>query len=248
MKTNYGILYGIGVGPGDPDLITVKGLRILKSVSTIFAASSTKNEYSLAESIVKRHLGYTPVEKMPFPMTWDKKLLAEHWDANARRALEVLYEGDDAAFVTLGDPSTYSTFTYLVRAVRRIAPHVQVVTVPGITSYHAAAALSNTPLTEGEESFHLISGANGGRNLRKIVESSENVVVLKTYKHFDDIFATLEDLNLVDRSILVSRMGLSDETVVEDLRTLKGKTPPYLSLVIIKKRGKGDEGAHHSLR
>jgi len=238
MKTNCGTLYGIGVGPGDPDLITVKALRFLKSVSTIFAASSTKNDYSVAETIVKKHLGCTPVEMMAFPMTWDKKLLEDHWEANARRALEVLSGGDDAAFVTLGDPSTYSTFTYLVRSVRRIAPHVQVVTVPGITSYHAAAALSNTPLTEGEESFHLISGANGGRNLRKIIESSENVVVLKTYKHFDDIFETLEDLNLVDHSILVSRMGLADEAVVDDLRSLKGKTPPYLSLVIIKKRGR----------
>ncbi|MDQ7782234.1 MAG: precorrin-2 C(20)-methyltransferase [Desulfomonilaceae bacterium] len=238
MKTRCGTLYGIGVGPGDPDLITVKALRILKSVSAIFAASSTKNGYSLAETIVKKHLGYTPVERMPFPMTRDKELLAKHWEANAGRVLEVLNEGDDAAFVTLGDPSTYSTFTYLVRSVRRIAPHVPVVTVPGITSYHAAAALSNTPLTEGEESFHLISGANGGRNLRKIIESSENVVVLKTYKYFDDIFDTLEDLDLVDRSILVSRMGLEDETVVEDLRSLKGKTLPYLSLVIIKKRNR----------
>ncbi len=237
MTIKCGTLYGLGVGPGDPDLITVKAVRILKSVSTIFAASSTKNDYSVAEMIVKKHLGYTPVEMMPFPMTRDKKLLADHWEANAKRTLEVLNEGDNAAFVTLGDPSTYSTFTYLVRSVKRIAPHVPVVTIPGITSYHAAAALSNTPLTEGEESFHLISGANGGRNLRKIIEGSENVVVLKTYKYFDDIFDTLEDLDLIDRSILVSRMGHEDETVVNDLRSLKGKTPPYLSLVIIKKRG-----------
>jgi precorrin-2/cobalt-factor-2 C20-methyltransferase len=237
MKTKCGTLYGIGVGPGDPDLITVKALRILKKVPTIFAASSTKNDYSLAASIIQKHLGYTPVEIMPFPMTRDKKLLNEHWQDNARRALEVLDSGDDAAFVTLGDPLTYSTFAYLLRTIKRMAPDTKVVTVPGITSYHAAAALSNTPLTEGEESFHLISGANGGRNLRKIMQSAENVVVLKTYKYFDDIFETLEDLDLVDHSVLVSRIGLEGEAVVEDLRSIRQDDMPYLSLVIVKKNG-----------
>ncbi len=238
MTTNCGTLYGIGAGPGDPDLVTVKALRILESVSTIFAASSSKNDYSIAEKIVKTHLGCRPIEKMPFPMTRDKNLLNYRWEANAERALEVLNKGDDAAFITLGDPSTYSTFTYLMRAVRRIAPHVRVVTIPGITSYQAAAALANTPLTEGEETFHLISGAAGGNNLRKIIESSENIVMLKTYKHFDDIFETLEDLDLVSHSVLVSRIGLEGETVVDDLRSIKGKKLPYLSLVIIKKRGR----------
>ncbi|MFH1116070.1 MAG: precorrin-2 C(20)-methyltransferase [Pseudomonadota bacterium] len=238
MTNECGTLYGIGAGPGDPDLVTVKALRILESVSAIFAASSTKNDYSLAETIVKKHLGLRPVEKMPFPMTRDKEILRDRWEANAKRVLQVLDKGGDAAFITLGDPSTYSTFTYLMRSVKRLAPHVRVVTVPGITSYHAAAALSNTPLAEGEETFHLISGANGGKNLRRIIESSENIVVLKTYKHFDDIVETLEELDLVDNSILVSRIGLEGETVVDDLRSIKGKKLPYLSLVIIKKRGK----------
>lgn len=237
MITKCGTLFGIGVGPGDPDLITVKAVRILKKVPKIFAASSTKNDYSLAASIVQKHLGYTPVEVMPFPMTRDKKLLTEHWEDNARRALEVLESGDDAAFITLGDPLTYSTFAYLLRTIRKIAPETKVVTVPGITSYHAAAALANTPLTEGEESFHLISGANGGRNLRKIMQSAENVVVLKTYKYFEDIIETLEDLNLVDHSVLVSRVGLEGESVVQDLRSIKQKDMPYLSLVIVKKNG-----------
>jgi precorrin-2/cobalt-factor-2 C20-methyltransferase len=232
-----GTLYGIGVGPGDPDLITVKGLRILKRASHIFAASSPKNHYSLAENIVGTHLPGMKIEKLAFPMTRDKVALEAAWEANARRALQVLESGRDAAFVTLGDPMTYSTFSYLIRTLSRIAPNARVVTIPGITSYQAAAAISNTPLTEGEESFHLISGAKGGAKLRRIIESSENVVMLKTYKHFDDIYASLEELDLLDRAICVSKIGLEGEILVQDVRALKGKKMPYLSLLIIKKKG-----------
>lgn len=237
MTPELGTLYGIGVGPGDPDLITVKALKVLKSVSRIFAACSTKNDYSLAHSIVSQHLSDARVENMAFPMTSDRSLLEESWQNNARRVLAVLEKGEDVAFITLGDPLTYSTFTYLLRSLNGMSPRTRTVIIPGITSYHAAAALAATPLTEGEESCHLISGAKGGAKLRKIIETSENVVMLKTYRHFDDIYETLEELDLLDRALCLSRCGLDGETVVHDIRSLKGKKLPYLSLIIIKKRG-----------
>ncbi|MDQ7782551.1 MAG: precorrin-2 C(20)-methyltransferase [Desulfomonilaceae bacterium] len=237
MASQSGTLYGIGVGPGDPDLITVKAVKILRQVSTVFAAGSTKNGYSLARDIVKEYVGETQIEKMSFPMTRDKKTLTEAWEGNARRALEVVEAGTDAAFVTLGDPLTYSTFSYLLRTVKRLAPHIRIVTVPGITSYQAAAAMSNMPIAEGEESVHLISGAKGGATLRKAIDSSENIVMLKTYKHFDDIYQTLEDLGLLDHCVLFSRLGLDGESVVQDLRSLKSKKMPYLSLLIVKRNG-----------
>ena len=170
-------------------------------------------------------------------MTRDLEALSRSWRSNARRVLDVLEEGKDAAFVTLGDPLTYSTFSYLLRTIREMAPDLEVVTIPGITSYQAAAALANTPIAEGEEAFHLVSGARGGDNLRRVVSAADNVVMLKAYKHFDDIYATIEELDLLDRSILVSRLGLNGETVVENFRSLKGQQMPYLSLVIIKKNG-----------
>ncbi len=237
MTTELGTLYGVGVGPGDPDLITVKGLKILKSVSHIFAASSPKNHYSLARNIVSVHLPGVRMEHLSFPMTRDRSVLEPAWRENAGRVLKVLEKGDDAAFVTLGDPMTYSTFSYLLRTIKSIAPDLKVVTIPGITSYHAAAALSNTPLAEGEESFHLISGARGGDNLRKIIDTSENVVMLKTYKHFDDIYRSLEELGLLDCAISISRAGLQGQTTVREVRSLKGQEMPYLSLLLIKKKG-----------
>lgn len=233
----FGTLYGIGVGPGDPDLMTVKSLKIIEQVAHVFAASSPKNDYSVAENIVAHHFPGMKVDKLPFPMTKDKDILKEAWEENARRVLAILRTGDDAAFITIGDPSTYSTFTYLQRTVRELDGSVGVATVPGITSYQAAAAAANTPLAEGEESFHLISGALGADNLRKIIETSENVAILKTYKHFDAIRSALDDLGLLDRAMCVSKCGLDGETVITDLASHTAETMPYLSLVIVKKRG-----------
>ncbi|MBM4329118.1 MAG: precorrin-2 C(20)-methyltransferase [Deltaproteobacteria bacterium] len=239
MSTKRGVLYGIGVGPGDPDLITVKALDILKRVPHIFAAASSKNEYSLAQNVVLKHLPDAQVEQLSFPMTKDKDTLVSAWKANANRTLEFLNSGTDAAFVTLGDPMTYSTFSYLHRTIKQMVPDLRVIIVPGVTSYHAAASLACTPLAEGEESFHLVSGVRNPSRLREILETSENVVVLKTYRSFDDIRRTLEESNLVDRAVCVMRCGLEGETVLQDLRSLTSEQMPYLSLIIVKRKGIG---------
>jgi precorrin-2/cobalt-factor-2 C20-methyltransferase len=239
MTTKTGTLYGIGVGPGDPDLITLKAVKVLHQVPHIFAACSTKNTYSLALSIVRCHLNGAGIEHLPFPMSKDPQALASAWEENARRVLEVLNAGSDAAFVTLGDPLTYSTFGYLLKTLKRLQPEVRIVTIPGITSYSAAAALTHVPLTEGEESFYLVSGALGAGKLKEVIDKSDNIVILKTYRHFAEIYQTLEDMDLLDRTTCISRCGLDGETVVENLRELKGRELPYLSMIIIKKQGRG---------
>ena len=239
MTAKTGTLYGIGVGPGDPELITLKALKVLQRVPHIFASCSTKNTYSLALSIVRCHLNGAGIEHLPFPMTKDPQVLASAWEQNARRVLEVLATGSDAAFVTLGDPLTYSTFGYLLKTLKRLDPEVGIVTIPGITSYSAAAALTHIPLTEGEESFYLVSGALGATQLKEVIDKSDNIVILKTYRYFGEIYRVLEDMDLLDRTTCISRCGLEGETIVENLRDLKGRELPYLSMVIIKKKGKG---------
>jgi precorrin-2/cobalt-factor-2 C20-methyltransferase len=238
MNAPTGTLYGIGVGPGDPELITLKAVKILKKVSQIFAAASSKNSYSLALNIVRCHLNGAGVENLPFPMTKDPEVLTEAWERNALRVLAVLAQGRDAAFVTLGDPLTYSTFGYLLQTLKRLDPEVRVVTIPGITSYSAAAALSQIPLSEGEESFFVVSGALGAERLKEALRQTDNVVLLKTYRCFPEIFRTLEELELLDCATFISRVGLEGETVVQNLRELKGRDLPYLSMLIIKKKGR----------
>jgi precorrin-2/cobalt-factor-2 C20-methyltransferase len=126
-----------------------------------------------------------------------------------------------------------------LKTLKRLHPEARVVTIPGITSYAAAAALTHIPLTEGEESFFLVSGALGADRLREVADKSDNIVMLKTYRNFEEIYRALEELDLLDRAVCVSRCGLDGETVVENLRDLEGQPLPYLSMIIIKKKGKG---------
>lgn len=233
-----GTFYGIGVGPGDPELLTLKAVRALKKVRHVFAAASSKNDYSLALEIARQHVpADTPVSLLDFPMTFDKARLEEAWHANCLTVVEKLQAGWDVAFVTLGDPMTFSTFIYLLRKVRSRLPQVPVVTVPGITAYQAAAACAGVPLAEAEETFTVISGAKGGEALPQVLPFSDNVVLMKTYKKFPEILDRIRAMGLADRCCFVSRCGLEGQTVERDFEKLAQLIPHYLSLLILKKRG-----------
>jgi len=131
-----GHLYGIGVGPGDPELLTIKAAKVLGRVDLILAASSTKNDDSLALDIARPHLKPDArVIRLGFPMSRNEDTLQSAWEENARLVLNELEQGHDAAFLTLGDPLLYSTFAYLLRTLRSLAPEQAVTIIPGITSF-----------------------------------------------------------------------------------------------------------------
>ena len=231
-----GTLYGIGVGPGDPELLTLKAVKILRQVDVVFAAASTKNSYSLAAEIASPHLKKdVPVARLDFPMTPDKKRLNTAWKANAGKVAGALRKGKDVAFITLGDPMIYSTFGYIMRTVKETCPDIPIKVVPGITSYQAGAAAAGRVLAEGEESFTVISGALGARELKKVIGDTQNVVMLKVYKNYREILDALNSLDLAGGSVLVSRCGLDEEKIVENLKDCPDLVPPYLSLLLVKK-------------
>lgn len=235
-KKGMGILYGVGVGPGDPDLLTLKAVKILSTVPRIFAACSSKNDYSIAENIIRKHIPDRIVEKLPFPMCNDKSILEEAWIDNGQRVLASLRKGLDCAFLTLGDPLTYSTFSYLFKTIQKTVPELQVVSIPGITSFQAAASAANIPLSEGEETLAIVSGAQGGLKLEEVIKAADNVVMLKTYRQFEHIYNTLEDLNMISNSTFLCNLGSEDQTIVRDMSQLRNSATPYLSLIIVKKK------------
>ncbi|ROR03180.1 precorrin-2 C(20)-methyltransferase [Desulfosoma caldarium] len=231
-----GTLYGIGVGPGDPDLLTLKAVKILGRVGHVYAASSSSNDYSLALEIVRDHLrDGVPVHFLDFPMTFDKNHQEEAWRANCDTVAEQLENGVDVAFLTLGDPMTFSTFIYLWRTIKYRLPSVPVEIVPGITSYQAAAACAGVALAEAEETLTIISGAKGGRRLSDILPFSDNVVLMKAYKQFPQILDQIRRFGLEDSVCFVSRCGLKGQVVEKDFRALEDLKPHYLSLLIVKK-------------
>jgi len=241
MNKETGILYGLGVGPGDPELITLKAARVLNSADVVYAAASTKNSYSLAVSIARPHIpDLTPVKMMHFPMTKDRAEKERAWEKNARILIEELQQKKLVAFITLGDSMTYSTFGYILQYIQQIAPAIPVISVPGITSYQASAACLNAPLVEGEESLLIVSGVNGGQCLRKFSAAPDNLVFMKAYRNMPDITATLEEYGLLENSVAVAKCGLPEEEIVTDLRKLAKRAPNYWTLVLSKRR-KSDE-------
>jgi precorrin-2/cobalt-factor-2 C20-methyltransferase len=237
MHTLPGKLYGIGVGPGDPELMTLKAVCVLKKVDAVYAAASTKNDYSLAVNVAKAHIPHgTLVVHLAFPMTRDLEETGRTWQQHARTLLAELENGRSAAFLTLGDPMTYSTFGYLVKNIRVIAPDIAIETVPGITSYHASAARLNTPLVEGEESLLITSGVKGGDRFRSLGGKPENVVFLKAYRNIRDISNALQDADMLGTSVGVSHCCLPQEEIIPDIRDLENRKPGYWTLIIAKRQ------------
>jgi precorrin-2/cobalt-factor-2 C20-methyltransferase len=234
---SFGTLYGIGVGPGDPELIPLKAVRILERVAVVYTAASTKNSYSLAKKIVEPHLRReTVLVRLDFSMSLQSEERAKLWERNAARVLDTLKRNLDAAFVTLGDPMTYSTFGYLMKTIKRSEPSVPIVLIPGITSYQAAAASLGQVLVEGEESLTIASGALGSKRMEEILDHSDNIVILKVYRHYKAIIDKLAERGLLSKSTLISRCGLEGESVYRGLEDLPQISPDYLSLLLVKKR------------
>ncbi|OIO03329.1 MAG: precorrin-2 C(20)-methyltransferase [Desulfovibrionaceae bacterium CG1_02_65_16] len=232
--TRYGTLYGIGVGPGDPDLLTLKAIKTLQKVDVVLAAASTKNEASLALSIARPHLGpQAETLRLNFPMTRDAGVLENAWRENADAVAKILDAGRSAAFLTLGDPLTYSTFGYLARALA-LRSEAPVAVIPGITSYQAAAAATGRVLVESGESLAVVSGVADEDSLTRVLESAQCAVILKAYKNLPAIRRVLEKLGLGDSSVFVTRLGLEGEEILTGLRNLPEK-PSYYSLILVRR-------------
>lgn len=230
-----GHLYGIGVGPGDPELLTIKAANVLSRVDLILAASSTRNDDSLALDIARPHLKQgTRVIRLGFPMSRDEDTLQSAWVENARLVLKELEAGHDAAFITLGDPLLYSTFAYLLRTLRTLAPDQEVTVVPGITSFQAVAAATQTVLAESAQNLLILPGIREAKDLRKSLEGADNAVILKAYTNFSAIREQLRTFPTPTHCVFASRMGMKEQFITRSLDEAPDN-PTYLSLMLLTK-------------
>lgn len=224
-----GIFYGIGVGPGAPDLLTLRAVKTLGEVDAVFTAASPKNEESGALNIARPHLRpATPVIRLDFPMTRDRAELECAWARAAAKALAELRKGLNAAFLTLGDPLIYSTFGYLAAAIRELEPEIEIRTISGITSFQAAAARENLGLCESGECLAIISGILPETEIARRLEATDSAVILKVYRNYRAIMAALEKTGRGKDFVLASFVEQKNETIG---RASDGQ-PPYMSLII----------------
>lgn len=238
---NPGTFWGVGVGPGNPELLTLEAVRILGEVDVVFAASSTKNDFSTAHRIAAPHMtdGVDVIE-LGFPMTHDKQRLEDAWNANAETVASHMLAGKNGAFLTLGDPLIYSTFGYLMEKLQTGWPEIQIRVSPGITSFQAAAASSRTVLVSAGESLVLTSGQADAERFKKLCDSAENAVVLKAYKNYPAIVNMVRQAGSFERALFCSRLGMEGERICEDLDAVT-ETPHYFSLLLMKRKGRKAE-------
>lgn len=234
-----GTLYGIGIGPGDPDLMTFKGVKILGDCSHVFVPKARQDAESLALNIASKHVHpEATIHEILFPMTTDKDELAERWEESARQIAEVLETGADACFLTLGDAFLYSTYIYMLRALRRRLPDADVVTIPGVTAFSAAAAVSEFPVGEAKEPVTIVPTADDLDEVKRAIRSGGTVVLMKIGKRLDRILDVLENEGAIARSVFVSHVGLVNQKIVKDLHMLRhGESDRgYLSVILVRSR------------
>jgi precorrin-2/cobalt-factor-2 C20-methyltransferase len=235
MKT--GKLFGIGVGPGDPDLITIKAARILARSHHVFVPRAKIKTESLAYAIAGRYLGKkTCVHELVFPMTKIRQELERCWAQNGHNVADVLKTGEDAVFLTLGDLFLYSTYSYLLRELKRLIPGVKVVSVPGITSFSLASALTGFPIGEGDSPVTVMPVAMSGNALiMEAFKRKGTVVLMKFDRRLPEIIDLMEEAGVIDDAVMVSHAGMKGERIETDLRKLKkiGAEAGYFSVILI---------------
>ncbi|NCO82988.1 MAG: precorrin-2 C(20)-methyltransferase [Nitrospirae bacterium CG_4_10_14_3_um_filter_44_29] len=238
-----GKLYVIGVGPGDPELLTLKAERILREVPCICVPKGREEGNSLALSIVQKALSLEGKEiiEAHFPMRKTKSVqrskdseLDNKWAETAETILSRLHEGLDAAFITLGDPAIYSTFFYLYDRLLESNPELEIEIIPGVSSINASAAKAKISLGLADESIAILP-ANYMGELEDAIKRFDTVVLMKVNKVFEQIMQTLAEMNLMDSAIYISRAGMEDEKIFKNIRDAKKEDLNYFSMIIVKK-------------
>ncbi len=237
--TETATLTAVGLGPGDPELVTVKGLRAIQSAEVIFAPLSREGDASIALRIAEPWLDRSrqQVVALPLPMTRDSGALRPAWQAAAATIVHELAQRWRGVYLLLGDPLLYGTFIYLWRELRAQAPALAVHVIPGVTSFAAAAALAGMPIAMASERLIVLPASyeTSAATLQRLLTDFETVVFMKAGAALPTIVKALRQLDLLDHALYAERVGLDGEFITRDLRALDPRRRPYLSLVIVRR-------------
>ena len=229
-----GKLFGIGVGPGDPELLTVKAINAIKQLDVIIAPKTEKKDGSVALNIASQYIKpETEIVYQVFPMTVGFAEDDTAWQSNKQEILELLQAGKSVGFVTLGDPMFYSTYIYVFRLLQHEA--VEIETIPGIPAFCAIGSATNTPIVEGDSILSIIPANMPEDRVRSALKTCDNAVLMKVYKNSDAVIDMLAEEGLAKQAVLASRCGLDDEVIIRDISGEKGRKLNYLSTILTRR-------------
>lgn len=232
MDNKLGKFYGIGVGVGDVENITLKAIKRLGEVDIIILPEAKSGEGSTAFEIVKNYVK-KDVEQlfMEFPMIKDVEARKIFRKNNADTINKLLSEGKNVAFLTIGDPMTYSTFTYVLE---HITDDVEVETIAGITSFNSIAARLNIPLVIGDEDLKIIS-VNKNTDIYREIENNDNIVFMKISRNLERLKEAVKNTGNTENVVIVSNCGKENEEIITDIENVE--SVHYFSTLILKKQG-----------
>lgn len=239
-----GTFYVVGVGPGDPELITLKAARVLDHSTVWLAPSAGPDKSSTALAIASETVRpdgkeilthHFPMKKIHMGETPDPEV-QEAWDNAALWVNNKLNSGHDVALPTLGDPAIYCTGFYVCETLLAINPEAQIEIIPGISALGATAAAARTPLCLGNEKLVVIPAVFTNDRIRDILRQFDVVVFMKVFKSMGRLVPLLEELNLLDHAVLVERTSMAEQRVYHDLQTVKGEKLHYFSTLIVRRK------------
>ncbi|WP_328918033.1 MULTISPECIES: precorrin-2 C(20)-methyltransferase [unclassified Streptomyces] len=236
-------LTGVGVGPGDPELVTVKGVNALRAAAVVVVPVMDTGERGRAEATVLHYVDAARIVRVVFALNerGDRARREAAWDAAGARVAELLCAHGTVAFATIGDPNVYSTFTYLAQTIGESVDGVSVETVPGITAMQELAARSGAVLTEGTEPLTLVPVTAGAAVLKQALEGPGTVVAYKFGRLAEEVATALRETGRTEGAVWGSALGLPEESIRPAEELLDGPLP-YLSTLIAPARRDGRGG------
>lgn len=232
----WGKLYGVGVGPGAPDLLTVRAIATLKGVDVLALPRGSQWGRSMAWQIIKDAVGENAGQErlfLTFPMSKDPDRLRPAFDAAFAEIGARLQAGKSVAFATEGDPSLFSTFIYLRREAARRWPAVTIEVVPGVSSITAAPAAIEVPIADGQERVAIIPATYGVDDLVAVLRSFDTVFLMKIGGELPNIVSALERTGLLDKAIYISRATMADQRIERDLRAVGPERGDCFAMVVV---------------
>ncbi len=236
-------LIGIGVGPGDVDLLTVKAVRAIQNADIIMCPASNENRPSIAFTVVSPIIDQSKnqkIIKLVFPMTKDKDILEDTWKKNAKIMAETVLTGKNVVYLTVGDPFLYSTWIYMHKDLKENYPEMNVSVIPGIVSMFTFASKVGVSIAEGAEKVAIIPSCYDLSSVKEIARHSESMIFLKDGRYFDQVIEVLKESGFPDNSIFAIGQDLGTKNEIIRKMTLgevndSSLTTKYFSILVVKR-------------